>query len=46
VVAKHSINDGHHINFKDITVPAKMAGYMDHTVGGATEIWLHPNNFN
>jgi hypothetical protein len=23
-----------------------MAGYMDHTVGGATEIWLHPNNFN
>jgi hypothetical protein len=46
VVAKHSIKEGHHINFKDTTKLVKTVGCMYHTVKEAIKIWLPPNNFN
>jgi hypothetical protein len=44
-MVKHSISEGHRINFKDNTVSIRTADYMDHILKEVTEIWLHPNSF-
>jgi hypothetical protein len=45
-VAEHSIEAGHNIDFNNITILDKVTGCMDLIVKEATEICLHPNNFN
>jgi hypothetical protein len=45
-VAEHSIEEAQNINFNNIMILEKETGYMDHLVKEATEIHLHPNNFN
>jgi hypothetical protein len=40
-VAKHSINQGHHIQFHNFSTLAMKTRYMDYTVRVATEIELH-----
>jgi hypothetical protein len=45
-VAKHSINHGHIIEFKERQILANKSGYMDRLIREATELDLHPNNIN
>jgi hypothetical protein len=45
VVAKHSIKEGHRINFKDTRALARTMDFMDQIMKEATEIYLHPKNF-
>jgi hypothetical protein len=45
-MAKHSIKEGHHINFKNTKVLVTMASHMDCVISEATEMLRHPNNFN
>jgi hypothetical protein len=45
-VAEHSIEAGHNIDFKNITILDKVTGYMDRIVREAIEMRLQPNNFN
>jgi hypothetical protein len=37
---------GHRIEFEEVTVLTRSAGYTDRLVKEAIEIRLHPNNFN
>jgi hypothetical protein len=45
-VAEHRFDTGHNIDFKSISVLDKATGYMDCVIKEATEIRLHPKNFN
>ena len=45
-VAEHSIDNKHRIRFQETKVFASKSGYMDRLVREATELSLHPNNFN
>jgi hypothetical protein len=46
MMAGHSIDESHHIKFKGTMVLIKKADCMDCIVKEATEIQLHPDNFN
>jgi hypothetical protein len=45
-VAEQSINTRHRTDFSSTSVLDKAAGYMDHLVKEAIEIWLNTRNFN
>jgi hypothetical protein len=45
-VAEHCLETGHRIEFEEVTVLTRSAGYMDRLVKRAIEIRLHPDNFN
>jgi hypothetical protein len=40
------MNEVHCISFKDNKVLSKIVGHIDHLMKEATEIQMHPNNFN
>jgi hypothetical protein len=46
VVAEHSIDQGHRIQFHNSSILATKTRYMDRTVREATEIEIHPYNIN
>jgi hypothetical protein len=45
-VAEHSINQRHHIQFRNSSILATKTRYMDHSVREAIEIELQPYNVN
>jgi hypothetical protein len=46
VVAEHSLNTGHQINFSNITILDRTSGYMDRVVKETIHIRLNRKNFN
>jgi hypothetical protein len=46
VVAEHSINAGHQIDFNNISVLDRASEYVDHLVKEAIQIRLNQNNIN
>jgi hypothetical protein len=46
VVAEHSINIGHQIDFNNVSVLDRASGYMDRLVKEAIQIQLNHKNFN
>jgi hypothetical protein len=46
VVAEHSVNAGHQIDFSNITILDKTSGYMDRIMKEAIHIRLNKENFN
>jgi hypothetical protein len=46
VVAEHSINTGHKIDFNNVSVLDRASGYMDRLVKEAVQIRLNQNNIN
>jgi hypothetical protein len=46
VVAEHSVNTGHQIDFSNITILDRTSGYMDRIVKEAIHIRLNRENFN
>jgi hypothetical protein len=46
MVAEHSINTGHQIDFNNISVLERVSGYMDHLVKEAIQIRINCKNFN
>jgi hypothetical protein len=45
-VAEHSIDQGHHFQFHNSSIPASKTRYMDHIAREAIEIELRPYNIN
>jgi hypothetical protein len=45
-MAQQKFQTGHNIDFSSISILSKAAGYKDHMIKKATEIKLHPYNFN
>jgi hypothetical protein len=43
---EHRLETGHNTDFNHTSILDKATGYMDHMIKKATEIRLHPNNFN
>jgi hypothetical protein len=46
VVAEHSVNTGHQIDFSNITILDRTSGYMDRIMKEAIHIRLNTENFN